>query len=146
MAENLMDGLNICGESSIGGLCEDCIYSKHMAHPYNDNKSREKKIYERIHVDIWRSCQIQLAGDALYFMIIMDGFLLYRTVAFLKSKSAEVTLNIFRSFYIEVERQTGKRLKQVQLDMGREWYNNVWECYRDEQGLDFEFTMPYAHQ
>ena len=30
--------------------------------------------------------------------------------------------------------------------MGREWYNNVWEAYRDEQGLDFEFTTPYAHQ
>ena len=52
MAENLMDGLNICGKSSIGGLCEDCIYGKHMAHPYNDNKSREKEILECVHIDI----------------------------------------------------------------------------------------------
>jgi len=63
-----------------------------------------------------------------------------------QSKSAEVTLNVFKSFYTEAEHQTGKRLRRVQLDIGREWYNNIWEHYRDEQGLDFEFTTPYAHQ
>jgi len=56
ITENLVDGLNVCGESSIGGLCEDCIYGKHTAHPYNDNKSREKEILERVHIDIWGPC------------------------------------------------------------------------------------------
>jgi len=58
-------------------------------------------------------------------MIIMDGFLSYQTVVFLKTKSAEITLKIFKSFHAEAEHQTGKRLKQVQLDMGREWYNSA---------------------
>jgi len=75
----------------------------------------------------------------------MDGFSLYQTVMFLNSKSADVTLNVFKAFQIEAERQTNKWLRQVRLDMGREWYNNTWEYYCDEQGLDFEFTMPYAH-
>ena len=44
-------------------------------------------------------------------MIIIDGFSLYWTVAFLKSKSAEITLKVFKGFYVEVEYQTGKRLK-----------------------------------
>jgi len=30
--------------------------------------------------------------------------------------------------------------------MGKEWYNSAWENYWAEQGLDFEFTTPYAHQ
>jgi len=77
VTENLVDGLNICGESSIGGLCEDCVYGKHTVHPYNDNKSREKEILECIHIDIWGPCQVQSAGGALYFMIMMDGFLSY---------------------------------------------------------------------
>jgi len=63
--------------------------------------------------------------DTLYFMIIMDRFSSYQTVTFLKSKSAEVTLNVFKSFYTEAEHQTGKRLRRVQSDIGREWYNNV---------------------
>ena len=41
-------------------------------------------------------------------------------VTFLKSKLAEVILNIFKSFHTKAQCQTGKRLKQVQLDMGRE--------------------------
>jgi len=53
MTENLVNGLNIYGELSIGGLCEDCIYGKHAAHPYSDNKPREKNVLEHIHIDIW---------------------------------------------------------------------------------------------
>jgi len=111
MTENLVDGLNICGELSIGGLCEDCIYGKHAAHLYNNNKPREKNVLEHVHINIWGPSQVQSAGGALYFMIIMDSFSSYRTVTFLKTKSAEITLKIFKGFYAEVEYQTGKRLK-----------------------------------
>ena len=52
MTENLVDRLNIYGELSIGGLCEDCIYGKHAAHPYSDNKPREKDVLECMHIDI----------------------------------------------------------------------------------------------
>ena len=37
-------------------------------------------------------------------------------------------------------------MKQVRLDMGREWYNTIWENYCIEQGLDFKFTIPYTYQ
>jgi len=46
-------------------------------------------------------------------MIIMDGFSSYRMVMFLKTKSAEITLKIFKGFHAEAEHQTGKRLKRV---------------------------------
>ena len=103
ITENLVDRLNVCGESSIGGLYKDCIYNKHTAHLYNNNKSREKEILKCVHIDIWGLCQVQSTGGALYFMVIMDGFSSYQMVAFLKSKSAKVTLNIFKSFHTEVE-------------------------------------------
>jgi len=77
MTKNLVDGLNIYGELSIGGLCKDCIYGKHTAHLYSDNKPREKDIFEHIHINIWDLFQVQLAGSALYFMIIIDGFSSY---------------------------------------------------------------------
>jgi len=54
MTENLVDRLDISGELSIGSLCEDCIYGKHTAHPYNDSKSREKKVLEQVYVNIVR--------------------------------------------------------------------------------------------
>jgi len=53
-------------------------------------------------------------------MVIMDGFSSYRTVVFLKSKSADITLNVFKTFQAEAEQQTGKKLKSICLDIGRE--------------------------
>jgi len=94
--------------------------------------------------EVCDTSQVQSAGSALYFMIIMDGFSSYWMVVFLKTKSAEITLKIIKGFHAEAEYQTGKRLKRVWLDMGREWYNNAWENYWAEQDLDFEFTTPYA--
>jgi len=79
-------------------------------------------------------------------MLMMDGFSLFRTVAFLFSKSADVILKVFKTYQIEAECQTGKKIKRVWLDMGREWYNQVWEQYRQNEGLDFEFTILYTHQ
>jgi len=111
MTKNLVDGLNIYGELLIGGLCEDCIYSKHAAHLYSDNKPRKKNVLEHVHINIWGPSKVQSAGSALYFIIIMDSFSSYRTVVFLKTKSAEITLKIFKGFHAETECQTGKRLK-----------------------------------
>jgi len=76
----------------------------------------------------------------------MDGHLSYCTVAFLKTKSADVTLNIFKTYHNEAEQQTGKKLKRIRLDMGQEWYNKAWEEYRKWYGLIFEFTTSYMHQ
>jgi len=69
MTENLVDRLNVCRESSISKLCENCIYSKHTAYPYNDNKSREKEILECIYIDIWGPCQVQSTGGVLMYIL-----------------------------------------------------------------------------
>ena len=74
---NLVDGLNIHGEASIEGLCKDCVYGKHTARPYNENKTKEKKTLEHVYINIWGPSQVQLASGALYFMIIMDSFSSY---------------------------------------------------------------------
>ena len=65
---------------SLGGLCEDCIYGKHTDHPYNTNMAgREKKVLERVYIDIWRPAQTQSVGGANYFMVIMDGYSSFQT-------------------------------------------------------------------
>jgi len=99
----LVDGLNITEELTIGGRCEDCIFGKHSTHPFNDNGYQETEILERIHINIWGLSPIQSAGGASYFMLLMDGHLSYHTVAFLKTKSADIILNIFETYHNEAE-------------------------------------------
>jgi len=49
----------------------------------------------------------------------MDGFLFYKTIIFLKTKLAEVILNILKAYHIEAEQQTGKKLKHIKLNIDR---------------------------
>ena len=146
ISKQLVDGLHTYGDLAMKGQCEDCIYGKHTSQPYNENTTKEKDVLEWVHIDIWGPAQTQSAGGSRYFMMMMDSFSSYRTVAFLSSKSADITLKVFKSYQTEAEHQTGKKMRQVRLDMGREWYNTAWEQYRKDQGLDFQFTTPYAHQ
>jgi len=81
-------------------------------------------IFEEL-VEIWPNEVCDIASSISYFIIIMDGFLSYQMVMFLKSKSAGITLKVFKGFHAEKKYQTGKRLKQVWLDMDREWYNSA---------------------
>ena len=89
---------------------------------------------------------MQLAEEALYFMLIMDGYSSYCKVMFLSSKSAEATLKVFRNYHIEAECHTGRKLQNVCLDIGKEWLNSVWEIYAKAHGIKLNFTTPYIHQ
>jgi len=79
-------------------------------------------------------------------MLLMDGHSSYKVVTLLKSKLADVMLNVFEAYHKEAERQTGKKLRRVRLNIGREWHNRAWEEYRKRHGLVFEYTTPYVHQ
>jgi len=142
----LVDRMNTYGEMALGGMCKNCIFGKHTSHPYNGTTVKERDVLEHIHIDLWGPAQVQSAGGAHYFMAITDDFSSYRTVAFLASKSAEATSKVFKAYHKEAEHQTRRKLKRIRLDMGREWFNNTWEQYRNDEGLIFEFTTPYAHQ
>jgi len=118
VVKTLVDGLNITGELTIEGRYKNCIFGKHSTHPFNNNGYQETEILERTHIDIWGPSLTQSAGGASYFMLLMDGYSSYHTVAFLKTKSADVTLNVFKTYHNEAEQQTGKKLKYIRLDMG----------------------------
>jgi len=73
----LVDGINTYGEMVFGGMCEDCIFGKHIFHPYNGTTVKEKDVLECVHIDLWGPAQVQLAGGTHYFMAITDSFSLY---------------------------------------------------------------------
>jgi len=144
--KGLVNGMNIRREHEMLGKCEDCIYGKHSTHPFNNESVKEETVLECVHMDIWGPTRVKSAGGALYFMLIMDGYSSFQTIAFLSTKSADTTLNVFKAYHVEAERQTGMKLKRVRMDMEREWNNEAWEAYHREHGLVFEFIAPYAHQ
>jgi len=116
----LVDGLNIHRDLKLNSQCKDCIFGKHTMHPYTDKGNREKEVLKRIHINIWGPTQTQSAEGSLYFIMITDGFSSYKSAAFFSTKLADTTLKVLKAYQIEAKCQTGHKLKQVQLDMGKE--------------------------
>jgi transposase InsO family protein len=75
---------------------------------------------------------------------IVDGHYVGPCVYFLVHKSAEETLEAFKRFKAEFEKQTGKAVKRIRVDQKREWMNQLWERYFRDEGIIMETTTPYS--
>jgi len=81
------------------------LFGKHTTYPYHKNPVHEVEVLEWVHIDIWGPSPILSAGGCMYFMVITDGYSSYRMVTFLKSKSADITLNMLKAYQVEAEQQ-----------------------------------------
>lgn len=116
--KGLVDGLDIVGSVEPEGKCEDCIYGKQTARPYDQVVERETEVLERVYIDLWGPARVRSVGGAEYMMAFNDGGSSYRVGYFLNSKSADTTLTAFAEFHVKSERETGKKLIRVRVDMG----------------------------
>ncbi|KAJ3563743.1 hypothetical protein NP233_g8744 [Leucocoprinus birnbaumii] len=123
--KGLVDGLDVVGDLEMKGSCEDCIFGKMHARPYDEEVVPEK-VLECLHIDLWGPSPVISAGGSKYFMLIMDGASSFRAVEFLKEKTAEATLQVLRDFVTHAERLTGRPLIR--------------------HGFTIDFTTAYVHQ
>jgi hypothetical protein len=143
--QGLLDGLQFVGDVDEKGTCEDCIYGKHTARPYDEKFEKEKDVLERAHMDIFVMTNTPSFGGAVYMMLITDGGSSVKHGYFLTHKSADATLQALKDYVAEAETQTGKKLKRIRVDMGREWRNDKWDEFLREKGIVMESGAPYAH-
>lgn len=141
--KSLVDGLKIT-DTTLHGMCEDCIYGKHTRRPFDEIVTHETEVLERVHIDLWGPARVTSRGGKRYMMGITDGHSKYPTAYFLENKRAETSLAAFRAYHLMAERQTGKKLRIVRVDGGGEFDNGLWQNYFEEHGLIIEFTAPYS--
>ena len=65
---------------------------------------------------------------------------------YLADKSAETTLEAFKSYHVMAERQTRKKLRCIRTDGGGEFCNKLWDSYCKEHGIIHETTTAYSLQ
>ncbi|CAA7270352.1 unnamed protein product [Cyclocybe aegerita] len=61
------------------------------------------------------------------------------------NKSGDATLQAIKEYHAESEHQTGKKLKKLRFDMGKEFLNKGCEDYCRESGIVLKSPAPYAH-
>jgi hypothetical protein len=141
----LLDDLDLVEDVELEGKCEDCIYGKQTARPYDQAVEPENEVLERVYGDLWGPSRVRSVGGAVYMMVFNDGGSSYRAGYFLTSKSSDTTLSAFSEYHTRSERETGKKLIRLRVDMGSEFFNEKWREYTTTHGIIVEFSAPYAH-
>ena len=126
------------------GVCESCIKGKFVQTSFPKKLSRQAEILEIVHTDLCGPMRTQSMGHAKYFITFTDDKTRWTETRFLRSKDKALTA--FIDYKNLVENQTGKKIKCLQSDNGKEFNNVGFEKYLNECGITRRFTITYTPQ
>lgn len=99
--------------------CEICAAGKLSRTPFAATSKKNVGILDIVHTDVCGPMRTESHGGARYFVTFIDDASRWCQVYFMRHKS-EVTQK-FKQFMAFAERQTGRKIKAVQSDNGKEY-------------------------
>lgn len=124
--------------------CKTCIVNKMHNVPFKNNRYRAKEILEIVHTDVCGPFQNTGFRGEKYFIAFIDDYSKIARVCTMKSK-AEVSEWI--KYYInEHENLTGKRVKYLRCDNGKEYVNNKVFEFAKNKGIVISPCPVYVHE
>lgn len=136
-------GIKISDSEKLG-FCETCALGKLTQKPFPKSSSRETNLLELVHTDLYGPMRTESIGKAKYFVTFIEDSTRICDVKFLKRKSD--LLEAFKSYKTMIENKTGKKIKYLQSDNGREYRNVEMDRYLDECGISRRYTVPHSPQ
>ena len=100
-------------------VCVECIKGKRT----NIRKlgvERAKDVLELVHTDICGPFPTTSWNGQQYFITFIDDYSRYGYLYLIHEKSQ--SLDVFKTFKVEVELQLGKKIKAIKSDRGGEYY------------------------
>ncbi|KAF8830805.1 hypothetical protein HHX47_DHR2000963 [Lentinula edodes] len=142
-SKNLVDGLHITSRK-VEGMCEPCLYGKATRRPFDEKVVHESEVLERVHIDLWGQSRTKSRGGATWMILFTDGRSTVKVPDFLSNKLAATTLKSFHRYCLKAELETGKKVKCIRIDGGKELDNGLMENYCAEKGIKIEKIPPYS--
>lgn len=99
LAKDVVDGLVVKGKLAVSSICEDCVYGKHVACPYNTKVKLEGTSNNCIYINLWGLASILSLGGAAYMMLAVNGGSSHMSRYFLTKKDAITMLIVFTSYH-----------------------------------------------
>ena len=121
-------------------LCECCIRGKMQRTPLPKSSSRNWEVLDLVHSDLWGPVPVMSLGGKYYFITFTDDSGRYSWMYHLRLKKD--AFNAFKAWHLEVEHQTGRKLKVFRSNNGGEYINLKWELYMKEHSIIHQRTMP----
>lgn len=120
-------------------VCASCVKGKMTRASFLPSESgKASQILGRVHSDLWGPAQVRTKEGHRYLMTLTDHKTRWVWKQFLKCKSKAFAL--FKEWLVQVERETGKKLKVFHCDGGGEFFPTVWKEFMKERGIRVEFT------
>jgi transposase InsO family protein len=79
-----------------------------------------------------------------YFILFIDDFSRMTWVYFIKEKSE--VFGIFKKFKTLVEKQSGKHIKKLRSDRGKEYNSHEFDKFCEDEGIERQLTVAYSPQ
>jgi transposase InsO family protein len=140
LSKGLATGMNIqtCSEDP----CVTCTKGKQQRSSFKESGKRAEGTLDIIHSDLCGPMETTSIGGARYFLTLIDDHTRKMFVYFLESKSQ--VAETFEEFQRLVENQTGKKIKVLRTDNGREYVNQGLKNILRKSGIRHQLTVPYC--
>ncbi|CAK9813843.1 Retrovirus-related Pol polyprotein from transposon TNT 1-94 [Anthophora plagiata] len=122
--------------------CDICYRGKMSRTPFPKTSSRNSKLLEIIHSDVCGPMRTESNGKARYFITFIDDYSRWCEIRMLKGKHA--VLDAFKEFKAFVENQTGKKIKYLQSDNGKEYCNTAFDDFLKTEGIGRRLTVTHT--
>lgn len=141
---NLVQGMQI-GDAEKLSPCEICLSEKQTRKSFpKSSGERTKDVLEIVHSDVCGPMRTASHSGARYFVTFTDDYSRYCEIFVLKQKSD--VLESFKKFKNAAETYTGKKIKALQSDNGREYCNREFDKYLQECGIRRRLSAPHTPQ
>lgn len=137
---------NVYGLEKLEGViesCEACHFSKSKRESFSELENvQTSSILELLHMDLWGPSPEPSMGGARFLLSIIDDFSRFAFVYILKRK--DQAFEFFKNFKQMVERQTGKKVKRIRTDNGKEFCAGYFETFLLREGIKHEKSNVYS--
>ena len=126
-------------------VCGPCQLRKQMkAKHLGTQTSATSRPLELLHLDLMGPTITESLGGKRYIMVVVDDFIRYTWVIFLRSKS-DAPEHI-EALYTRLQNKKSLKIDQIQSDHGKEFENSYMESFCTRLGISQEFSAPITPQ
>jgi len=113
--------------------CKRCTLGKFVKATFHEKDSRATKIFERIHTDVCGPFSVASTAKHRYYVIFLDDFSHKCWIFFMQKKSE--TYSKFCEFKALVEKELGKKVKDLRSDNGGEYISDEFKDFYEAKGI-----------
>ena len=144
-AKGVVVRLSTFTEKGSTGVCEACQFGKQCQHPFPNERNVSKGVLDVVHSDvIWGPAQTTTFGICQYYVTFTDDFSRHTCIYPMRQKNE--VFGHFQKFKSEVEKATGRPVRCLRSDGGKEYFSDDFTVYLRKEGIRREFTFRHTTQ